>query len=302
MTQSEVTTTVSTDMNTTEENERRYRMREGKVFSYLVDQAAFVDTISLSVDSDQKPRLNEITDQESVGILSRHSNYSRKVTGRWKVTENPVTILYGKVNRFSSVPPCRLTVRSESLPVTGAQVNKLAESIFTTASDVRVSRVELTFDVSNCSFSQVLQSAVYRAIHTEERTDRRGRQTFYVGSPRSLWFACVYEKKEGVLRIEFRLRRGFLSAYGLNHPDDLVALRTLRLSKLISLREFSNSRIMAATQSWPSPARDWCQRSGTRPLWLLHRVVSSNGLDANRLLPKSTSQRQLESMLRQLVW
>lgn len=63
MTQPEVTTTVSTDMNSTEVKERRNQKREGKVFSYLVDQAAFVDTIRLSVHSDQRPRLDEITDQ-----------------------------------------------------------------------------------------------------------------------------------------------------------------------------------------------------------------------------------------------
>lgn len=72
-------------------------------------------------------------------------------TGCWKVTGNPVTTLYGKVNRFSPVPPCRLTVRSESLPVTGAQVNRLVASVFP-AARVRISSVELTVDVSSFSF------------------------------------------------------------------------------------------------------------------------------------------------------
>src|SRR5580704_3296954 len=102
MAQPEVTTTtVSPEINPTVEKERRNRRREGKVFSHLVDKAAFVDTITLSVDSDQKPQLDEIVDQKNEGIRSKHSNYARMVTGRWKVTGNPVTILYGKVNRFS---------------------------------------------------------------------------------------------------------------------------------------------------------------------------------------------------------
>jgi hypothetical protein len=261
-----------------------------------------VDTITLSVDSDQRPRLDEITEQENVGILSGRNNYSRKVTGTWTVTGNPVTILYGKVNRFSRVPPCSVTVRSESMPVTGAQVNKLAESIFPTASDVRVSNLELTFDVSSFSFSDVLRSAIYRAVGTREFGDEANGRTFYIGSVKSFWFACIYEKREDVLRLELRLRRGFLSSKGLNHPDDLVALRTLELSKLFSLRKFSHARITAATNGWPETAQDWCQRSAMKPLWLVSRILSGNGLVADRLLPKSRNQLQLESMQRLLVW
>ena len=161
------------------------------MFSYLVDKAAFVDTIRLSVHSDQRPRLDEITDQQNRGILSSGSNYARKITGTWTATGNPITILYGKVNRFSAVPPVCLTVRSESMPVTGAQINKMVESVFPTARGVRVSSVELTFDVSTFSFSEVCRSVVYRAIHTSELSGARGRRTFYIGSPRSSWFARI---------------------------------------------------------------------------------------------------------------
>ncbi len=302
MTQPQITIIVGTAMNTTGGKERRNRKKEGKVFPHLVDKAAFVDTIRLSVDSDRKPRLDEIVDHENEGILSKNSNYSRMVTGSWKVTGNPVTILYGKANRFSPVPPVCLTVRSESMPVTGAQINKMVKSVFPTARGVRVSSVELTFDVSTFSFSEVCRSVVYRAIHTEELGDARGRRTFYIGSPRSPWFARIYEKREGVLRVEFKLQRGFLSAQGLGRPDDLVALGTLQLSKLISLRNASRTRIIAATEGWPEVARDWSLRSATRPLWLLHRVACANGLKVNQLLPESASQRLLESMQRLLVW
>lgn len=302
MTQAEVTTLVSNEVNVMELKERLNQKREGKVFSHLVDKAAFIDTIRLSVHSDQRPRLDEITDQQNKGILSSGSNYARMITGTWTATGNPITILYGKVNRFSAVPPVSLTVRSESVPVTGAQINKMVESMFPRVRDVRISSVELTFDVSTFSFSEVCRSVVYRAIHTSELSGARGRRTFYIGSPRSPWFARIYEKREGVLRVEFKLQRGFLSAQGLGRPDDLVALGTLQLSKLISLRKVSRTRIIAATEGWPEVARDWCLRSAIRPLWLLHRMACANGLDANRLLPESASQRQLESMQRLLVW
>ena len=317
MTQEEVTTTlvhshpVAIGIDPTVESRRRYQpiesrrwtqKRAGKVFPHLVDQAAFVDTITISVNSAQRPRLDEIADQKNVGILSRRNNYSRMVTGNWTVTGNPVTILYGKVNRYPRVPPCSVTIRSESMPVTGAQVNKLVESIFPRATDGRVSNVELTFDVSSFSFSDVLRSAVYRAVQTTEFGDEANGRTFYIGSVKSFWFACIYQKREDVLRLELKLRRGFLSSKGLNHPDDLVGLRTLELSKLFSLRRFSHSRITTATNGWPETAQDWCQRSAKKPLWLVNRILSGNGLVADRLLPKSRNQLQLESMQRLLIW
>jgi hypothetical protein len=302
MTAREVTTVVNTDTYSAEGKECRDFKRAGKVFGHLVDKAAFVDTITLSVDCGEKPRLEKIVERKSDGIMSRQSNYARMVRGKWIVTGNPVTILYGKVNRFSGVPPCRLTVRSEATPVTGAQVNKLVQSIFPAANDVRVSLVELTFDVSTFSFSDVYSSVLYRAMHTRSFGNERHGRTIEIGSPRSLWFASIYEKKESVLRVEFKLRRGFLSSKGMNSANDLVGMRSLQLEKLLSLRKFRRTRINAATQGWPEVARDWYLRSDTRPKWLLHRMARAHGLNPNYVLPKSMNQRQLESMQRQLVW
>jgi hypothetical protein len=303
MTQPEVTTSLGTEMNPLEVKERGNRKKEGKVFPHLVDKAAFVDTIRLSVYSDQKPRVDGIADQKNVGILSLRSNYARRITGISTATGNEITILYGKVNRFSAVPPVSMTVRSESIPVTAAQINKMVESVFPGVRDVRVSSVELTFDVSTFSYAEACRSAVYRAIHTKEWGNARGRRTFYIGSPRSPWFARIYEKKERVLRVEFELRRGFLSAQEWNHPNDLIAMRTLRLSKLVSLRMFTRSGIMAATEGWPETAVEWCLQSTMRPLWHVNRILcAASRTDANRLLPQSMHQRQLESMQRLLVW
>jgi hypothetical protein len=302
----EVTTSVvSTDMNPTEGKERRNLKREGKVFPHLVDKAAFIDTIKLSVHSNRKPMLDEIIDWENCGILtSSGSNYARRIDGKWKSTGNPITILYGKVNRFKAVPPVSMIVRSESMPVTGAQIDKLVASVFPTATDVHVSLVELTFDVSSFSYPEAYRSVVYRAIHTKEFGDERNGRTFDIGSPRSLWFVSVYEKKvQDVLRVEFKLRRGFLSGRGVTRPHDLVALRTLQLSKLISFRNFSEPRIIAGTKGWSETAVDWCLRSRARRLSHVNRILcATNRADVDRLLRKSASQRLLESMQRLLVW
>jgi hypothetical protein len=276
----------------------------GRVFRYLIDQAAFVDTIRLSAFTNQRPELDQLADVKSIGIRSEKSTYSRKVSGIWNVTGNPVSIAYGRVNRFPRVPDASLTVRSESRPVTGAELNKLVGTIFPEATRVRPSLVELTFDVSTLSYPKMFQSAVYRAIRTSTFKSARGERTLNIGSLRSPWSATIYEKikDEGILRIEFKLRRGFLSARGMNTPNDLLALRGLQISNLMSFRKFSRAGAAAETEGWPETAVDWCQRSSTRPLWLVNRILLNNGADASRVLPMSSKQRQLERMQTQLVW
>lgn len=281
---------------------RTSRRRDERVFPHLVDTAALVDTIWLSVDSDQNPRVDDIFSWDNSAFLPAHSQFSRMITTSCTVTGNPVTILYGKAKRFAGVPSFALLVQSDLIPMTAAQINKLVESLFPNASMVRVRSVGLTFDVSSLSFSEVYDSAVSRAHHTRKWSDRRGRSAFYIGSPRSFWSACIYERQEAVLRLEFWLRRGFLSSHGLNCPNDLVALRRLKLSKLISLRRFFYARTVEATKSWPEVARECCLRSGVRPLWFLNHILRVNGLNPNHLLPQTRGQRQLESMLSQLLW
>ncbi len=88
-----------------------------------------------------------------------------------------------------------------------------------------------------------------------------GTRTIYVGAPKSAWQARIYEKGESVVRLEFVLRRGFLSRHGINAPEDLLLVRRFKLWDLLSVRQFSRARVERATKSWSDddckPVQTW---------------------------------------------
>ena len=88
------------------------------MFRYCLNNAAFIDRIVLSVNTDNKPNLKQSLEAKDIGILSPKSLYSRKLTGKAALTGNPVQILYGKVSRFPRVPPYPVVLRSEAVPLT----------------------------------------------------------------------------------------------------------------------------------------------------------------------------------------
>src|SRR5580700_2916485 len=98
-------------------------------FNYLVDAVAFIDRIEFSIDSDQPPVSRNILAATNTGILNSQSFHSRCISGKCSITGNPVKILYGKATRLPQVPPCRMVLRSEEVPWTGAQANLLIQSI-----------------------------------------------------------------------------------------------------------------------------------------------------------------------------
>lgn len=280
------------------------RRRKGTVFPHLVSQAAFVDTIVLSIYGEGRPRTADLVNPKSRAILVGKSKYARQLEATWNLTGNPIEIKYGKVSRYPAVPPIQMRVRSESIPLTGAQVTKLVKSVFPHAREVRISSVELTFDCAGMSFSRICETVEHRAQERRRKGSRRGWRTLYVGSPRSFWFAKIYEKAKGILRFEFTFNRSYLTAKGMIRPNDLVALRNIRLRSLLSVREFSRARLAAATQEWNATMREvlWDWTPKQRGLQKLREILAMNGLQISKVLRGSKEQRQLEAMLRLLVW
>src|ERR1035441_384564 len=127
------------------------KMVSEKVFPYLLSKAAFIDTILLSVWTEDKTILGKLLDENKKPILNGTSRYARLVKGRAPLTGNPVEIVYGKLSRFSNVPPCQVRMRSEEVPLTGAQVNETMRLIFPTATRIQPVLVELTFDLDRKS-------------------------------------------------------------------------------------------------------------------------------------------------------
>ncbi len=79
--------------------------------------------------------------------------YARSRHGENRLTGNPFELKYGKLHKWEHVAPFRLVVRSEGLPLSGAQVRIILDSLFRKGYRCKISQAELTFDTSQYSFS-----------------------------------------------------------------------------------------------------------------------------------------------------
>src|SRR5438876_5707013 len=110
------------------------------------------------------------------------------------------------------------------MPLTAAQARLMISRATGERSSMQVSMLELTFDVTGVQVQQLRKRAIHRAHITRTLVDDQGRSTLYVGSPRSSWQVRIYDKTSSVVRIEFVLRRSFLSKHKINTPEDIVLL------------------------------------------------------------------------------
>jgi hypothetical protein len=280
-------------------------MATEKVFPYLLNRAAFIDTITMSVWEEQKPILKQLLDEKKKPILGRKSKYAWRAMGKAPLTGNPVKVLYGKNSRFPRVPACRVTMWSEEVPLTGSQVNETMRLIFPDATRIQPTQVELTFDLERVSVNRLHRQMIHRARQWTEMQDSFWRKTVYIGSPASPWQVKIYDKTDGVVRLELTLRRDLLRENRIEEPDKVVTLRSLELQSMFSLRRFSRPRVMAATAAWNDPywedvACGWEQNSGL--FQRLCRMLGGRGDKAVVLFPIARRQQTLEKMQQNLIW
>jgi hypothetical protein len=100
-----------------------------QIFEYLVDSAAFVDRIELSVGEQHFKEPVQLIrkhmlrrESESLAIGGKNSLYTRLLRGRCKYSGNPLGLKYGKRKTYARVPALRLAMRSDRVPLTCAQV------------------------------------------------------------------------------------------------------------------------------------------------------------------------------------
>ncbi len=275
-------------------------------FSWLVDAAAFLDRIELSVDSRQPRLSNKIVETKNVAVLTKTGFYSRCLAGKWAPTGNPFRILYGKASRFPRVPRCRVELRSEEVPWTGAQANLFMKAVFPDAPELKVTLVELTSDVSTIPFSTFRQTVLHRATCCKLVGDQENGRTQYIGSPTSPLQARIYEKQNGIVRHELVLRRGFLPARKIISLNDLAKLSSLETWRWLSLRKYSRDRIVAAigeslNTSWGRVVSRW-EDDQRGSLQTLGEFLRAGKIDPDEVLYYSRDQLQLRRMLRRLVW
>src|SRR5579859_3405021 len=97
---------------------KQNRKPKSRVFSWLVDKAAFVDKIVLSVDGKLKSGFEyDLLKPKSTGILHPGTVYCRLVSGIFGLTGNPVAVLHGRARNFNNIPDAQIIMQSEVIPV-----------------------------------------------------------------------------------------------------------------------------------------------------------------------------------------
>ena len=278
------------------------RLERGILFP---NQAGIIDRTVAS----NKGRMNEHFEEtlrnfRNEGILTSKSLYSRCIFGRSRLTGNPITVEYGKTKPFKNIPDQRVTLFTKSRPATAAELRKLVDGLKSGDSEIQMSLVEVTFDVTGFGVLQFRRQLIYRARTSKLLKYPDGSGTLYVGGPKSAWQVRIYEKGEGVVRLEFIFRRAFLSRHGINAPEDVLLLRRFKLWNLLSVRQFSQARVDKATTSWDEHDRRIAVKwnKNRRGLQGLAQLLRRKRINPAAVLRKAPVQRKLESMLRRLIW
>src|SRR5690349_20021298 len=95
------------------------------MFAYTTDYAAFIDRVVISVwrpDVNAAAIKGTLEKETNSPILATGRIYSWCLSGKERLSRNPVAIVYGPVRKFVNVPKAQITFRSESVQFTGAQV------------------------------------------------------------------------------------------------------------------------------------------------------------------------------------
>jgi hypothetical protein len=276
------------------------------VFPHIVDEAAFFDRVEFGLWGDRRIQiLPALRTKPSIPIGGLGRSYGRSIHGKCVSTGNPFEFRYGRLKRWPKLAPFRLILRSDASPLTGSQVALVAGSLLRQGYRERASRLELTFDVTEYSFSYFWKQWFSRSRLKEEFYDREGRETFYIGGPTSPWQLCVYQKTASVVRIEFKFRRVFLAAHGISRAEDLLRLRDVELWELVSFPEFHEPSLTAAlSASRNFFGKELLLQSPDR--WPIQTLIGflrrRAHIDPAGLIRPSEAQWKLSSMQTNMIW
>jgi hypothetical protein len=274
------------------------------VFPHLINTTSFIDRIVVGVKTEEQPVAGNFASADNSPGLSKNSFHSRYLSGVWEVNDNRFRLGYGKVSRFSAVPDAILTMYSDAMPLTGAQVDLFLARAFRGRKRKQVSQVECTNDLEGVTVSQIMRQAIHKARKTKFIEDSRGRKTFYIGGRKSELQIKFYDKQPGVVRVEYTLRRGFLRRQGIRALSEVFKLRLLDVDEFISLREISELRLERAIKEW-SPAAKAMARDFLkfrRPLPQFVQFLERNNIRPEAVLVPSKIHDRLQEMISRLCW
>jgi hypothetical protein len=271
------------------------------IFEYMTDRIAFIDRVDLSVwgRRRQKPKASiSILEGFSIGGPGRIYAYSAH--GICHATRNRFEHRYGVLRWPRTVPPSRLILYSNGTPLSYAHVEWVLDGLMRRGCRTCLSRVELTFDVSEPSVEFFSKHAVTAARKVMSLANDRGN-SFYAGTRRSAWQLVIYDKAP-VVRCEFILRRQFLRVIGIDRPHQLVRLRTLDLRRLVRIQEVDPERLALINHHSgyvQRVIRSWGERLSSRDFL---RALRACGRRPDEWLRPCAVEGKLRRMQRRLVW
>jgi len=119
------------------------------IFEHLTDRISFIDRVDIGVWGSRRVRR-----KASVSILQRFSTagpkrlYGYSVHGICHATRNRFEHRYGVLRWPRTVPPSWLILYSNGTPLSCANIDLVLDALMRRGCITRVSRVELTFDLS----------------------------------------------------------------------------------------------------------------------------------------------------------
>ena len=140
---------VSTQLKGNKEETEAKTQMDG-IFRDLVGERAFLDRVLVGVwGKARKAHGPSIAVIGNRGIAGPKSQYARLGFGKCRMSENPFQWAWGKYQKTvwrHLLPPFRFSMRSESVPITWAQLNNCVDGILLRGSRQRVTLAEVTFD------------------------------------------------------------------------------------------------------------------------------------------------------------
>lgn len=245
-----MTISIATALQATETKNRILTQDNGPngVFPDLIDQSGFIDTARFGVWGAFRTGIDldrfQFTERKPIG--GKRRRYAQQLRFVHKPTGNRIWVSYGPFVEFPNLPPYMVKLFSEGEPLTLSEVEAIRQGLFRVGAEFQPSEVELTFDVTRYSISEVRATALNKAERYRLLGNRKGR-TIYLGSPKSPWQLRTYEKPDfaGVLRIEFILRRSFLADRDINSPERLIQAKNINLSELVGFWRIDPSMLVS---------------------------------------------------------
>jgi hypothetical protein len=277
----------------------------GGIFSHLIDEAAFVDRVDLSLWGKRRRRPEGMVSiLRGFPIGGPESLYARAVEGVCPVTGNPFQLKYGVRRWPRRVPPVRLILRSQRTPLSGAQVELVSSALMCRGFRSRVSKVEMTTDLTGTSVDFLKMRLQTTARRFRTLRDAKGRKTYYVGGPRSHWQVRIYQKQPTVVRFEFIFRIPFLRKCGVRRPEELLLLRTIDLNRLVWLREIDASKLQVGIGGDLEDYQNRILRTWATCLSSSQfaQALKDSGVGRRDLLIPCAMETKLRRLQRKLVW